>query len=61
VNDTRMVRLMAALDDVRCEAQDLLDELPSTNPVVLPLKRVLKNSCADLKALDNHYDGPGVW
>jgi hypothetical protein len=62
MNDTRLVRLMAALDDARTEAQDLLDEMDSTHPAVLPLKRVLKNSSADLKALDVHCEGPaGVW
>lgn len=51
MNDSRYRRIMATIDDLRCEAQDLLDELPSTDLHVLPLKRVVRHANNDLKLL----------
>lgn len=61
MNDTRLVQLMAALDDARTYADDLLEGLDSTNPAVLPLKRVMRHADADLDDLSRHDTTPMAW
>lgn len=51
MNDSRYKRILATLDDLRCECADLLEELPSTDLHVLPLKRVVRHANNDLKLL----------
>lgn len=51
MNDSRYRRLLAELDDVRCTAQELLDELPSTDIHALPLRRVVRHCSSDIKLL----------
>jgi HD-like signal output (HDOD) protein len=56
MNETRVVRLVAILDEARTEAADLLDELPSTSEYVMKLRRVQKHANQDIKALQEGGD-----
>jgi hypothetical protein len=51
VNDSRYQRILATLDDLRTEAADLIDELPSTDLHVLALKRVMRHANSDIRLL----------
>lgn len=51
MDDSRYRRLLATLDDVRTEAADLIDELPSTDLHVLALKRVMRHANSDIRLL----------
>lgn len=62
MDDSRLLRITAALDDARTYCDELLDELPSTSPLVLSLKRIQKHADADIDELSRHISaGVGLW
>lgn len=51
MNDSRLASVRAALDDVVKDGVDLMDQLPSTSPYVMALRRAVRHAEEDLKAL----------
>lgn len=51
MDDSRYRRILAYLDDVRTEAADLLEQLPTTSLYALPLKRIQRHANSDIRLL----------
>lgn len=52
-DDTRLRSVIAALDDVVKDGVDLMDQLPSTSPWVMALRRAVRHAERDLHAFND--------